>query len=457
MKTIFVCDNCEYSTSKWVGKCPMCGEWNTMTEKLLESEGKKRDSNTKARLSTSNIASKALKLKDITYSDRLRFSTGIGEFDRVLGGGIVEGSVVLLSGEPGIGKSTLLLQICDSIGSNAEILYVSGEESAPQIKMRAQRLGIKTEKLMILCETNVEHIANTVEITSPKVVIIDSIQTMYDDNLSSMAGTVTQVKQSAMRMMNLAKSLGVAVIIVGHVNKDGAIAGPKVLEHMVDSVLYFEGNKQHLYRIIRAVKNRFGSTNEIGVFEMGDDGLAEVPNPSEMLLAQRPHGVSGSCAVCVMEGTRPIIAEIQALVNPSQSPAPRRMAAGADYNRSSLLLAVLEKRLGLKFSAQEVYLNVTGGLQLYETAGDMAIALALISSLKDKPIPEDLIVFGEIGLAGECRTVAGIELRINEAIRLGFKTIAIPYRSIQRLKKIYSDVNIIAVRSVYDLLKLLEQ
>lgn len=456
MKTQYVCNNCEYTTSKWLGKCPLCGEWNTLEEVVVEKEDKKRSSISKPKASDAlNFSSKATKVKDIRYSDCFRFSTGIGEFDRVLGGGIVEGSVVLLSGEPGIGKSTLLLQICSSVGETAGILYVSGEESAPQIKLRAERLGVTSDNLSILCESNINNISSEIESIKPKVVIIDSIQTMYDDNLSSMPGTVTQVKQSAMCMISIAKSLGIAVIIVGHVNKDGAIAGPKVLEHMVDSVLYFEGNKQHLYRIIRAAKNRFGSTNEIGVFEMGDSGLTEVPNPSEMLLSQRPHGVSGSCAVCVMEGTRPIIAEIQALVNSSPTPSPRRMTSGIDYNRSALLLAVLEKRLGLKFSSLEVYLNVTGGLQLYETASDMATALALISSLKDVPIPEDLIVFGEIGLAGECRSVVGMELRINEAIRLGFKTIAVPSRSAQKLKKQYSNVEIVPIRSVYDLKGLL--
>ena len=458
MKTQFICGNCEYTTSKWIGRCPMCGEWNSMVEKLVEPEEKKKSLVKRQNPSREpDFVSKSTKISDISYSDRFRFSTGIGEFDRVLGGGIVEGSVVLLSGEPGIGKSTLLLQICNSVGASAGILYVSGEESAPQIKHRAERLGISSDNLSILCETNINTVANEIEVVSPKVVIIDSIQTMYDDNLSSMPGTVTQVKQSAMCMINLAKSLGVAVIIVGHVNKDGAIAGPKVLEHMVDSVLYFEGNKQLLYRIIRAAKNRFGSTNEIGVFEMGDDGLTEVPNPSEMLLSQRPHGVSGSCAVCVMEGTRPIIAEIQALVNNSPTPSPRRMTSGIDYNRSALLLAVLEKRLGLRFSTLEVYLNVTGGIQLFETASDMPAALALISSLKDVPIPEDTIVFGEIGLAGECRSVAGMELRINEAIRLGFKTIAIPMHSAKKLKTSYSNkgVEIVPIRSVYDLLKLI--
>lgn len=455
MKTVFICENCEYISSKWVGRCPFCGEWNTMIEKAKEdTDGKKKMS---ASQKTTSTHSHSLKLEEISYNERFRFSTNIGEFDRVLGGGIVEGSVVLLSGEPGIGKSTLLLQICESVGQNAKILYVSGEESAPQLKMRAKRLNISGDNLLLLCETDINVISDEITATLPKIVIIDSIQTMYDSNIASIPGTVTQVKQSAMALISLAKSLSIAIIIVGHVNKDGVIAGPKVLEHMVDSVLYFEGNKQLLYRIIRAAKNRFGSTNEIGVFEMCENGLAEVPNPSEMLLSQRPHGISGSCAVCVMEGTRPIIAEIQALVNGSTMSSPRRMTSGIDYNRSSLLLAVLEKRLGLKFSSQEVYLNVTGGLQLYETASDMAIALALISSLKDKPVPEYLIIFGEIGLAGECRTVSGIELRISEAVRLGFKTIVLPQKSLLKLKKSYKDVvEIVGVKSVYDLAKLLD-
>lgn len=456
MKTTYVCENCEYQTSKWVGKCPMCGEWNSMQEKAAEEpQIKKKLSAVERQSPKVGYTSKSQKLVDITYSDCIRFTTGLGEFDRVLGGGIVEGSVVLLSGEPGIGKSTLLLQICNAVGQKAGILYVSGEESAPQIKLRAERLGVNTNNISILCESNIGNIYDEIQAVSPKIVIIDSIQTMYDQSLNSMPGTITQVKQSALTLINIAKTYGISVLIVGHVNKDGAIAGPKVLEHMVDSVLYFEGNKQHLYRIIRAVKNRFGSTNEIGVFEMGDSGLAEVPNPSEVMLSQRPHGVSGSCAVCILEGTRPIIAEIQALVNVSPTPSPRRMTSGIDYNRSALLLAVLEKRLGIRFSTQEVYLNVTGGLQLFETACDMPTALALISSIKDAPVPEDLIVFGEIGLSGECRSVTGMELRINEAVRLGFKTIAVPYKSAQKLKKEYNNVEIIPIRGIFDLLKLL--
>ncbi len=456
MKTTYVCENCEYQTSKWVGKCPMCGEWNSMKEIAAEEHPPKGRLNTAdKKRPTTGYTPKSAKLADISYSSCFRFTTGLGEFDRVLGGGIVEGSVVLLSGEPGIGKSTLLLQICNAVGQKARILYVSGEESAPQIKLRAERLGVDTENISILCESNIGNIYDEIQVITPKIVIIDSIQTMYDQNLSSMPGTITQVKQSALTLINIAKSFGISVLIVGHVNKDGAIAGPKVLEHMVDSVLYFEGNKQHLYRIIRAVKNRFGSTNEIGVFEMGDSGLAEVPNPSEVMLSQRPHGVSGSCAVCILEGTRPIIAEIQALVNSSPTPSPRRMTSGIDYNRSALLLAVLEKRLGIRFSTQEVYLNVTGGLQLFETACDMPTALALISSIKDIPVPEDLIVFGEIGLSGECRSVSGTELRINEAVRLGFKTIAVPYKSVQKIKKSYKNVDLVPIRGIFDLLKLL--
>lgn len=454
MKTQYVCKNCGYVTSQWYGKCPMCEEWNSL-EKREIVEGKKPKSLARKASESADFSPAATKIRDVRYSDRFRLSTGIGEFDRVLGGGIVEGSVVLLAGEPGIGKSTLLLQICGSAGIDGDILYVSGEESAPQLKLRAERLSAVSDRLSVLCETNINKVVSEIECASPRVVIIDSIQTMYDDNINSMPGTVTQVKQSALCLINLAKNLGTSVMIVGHVNKDGAIAGPKVLEHMVDAVLYFEGNKQHLYRIIRAAKNRFGSTNEIGVFEMGDRGLTEVPNPSEVLLSQRPHGVSGSCAVCVMEGTRPIIAEIQALVNNTTAPAPRRMTSGIDYNRCALVLAVLEKRLGYRYSSLEVYLNVTGGLQLCETASDMPSALALISSLRDVPVPEDLIAFGEIGLAGECRSVVGTELRINEAVRLGFKTIAVPARAAQTLKKRPAGVEIVPIRSVYDLKKLL--
>lgn len=460
MKTVYVCENCEYSTSKWIGKCPVCGQFSIVE---TEVEEEKKPSKSKEGKSTgakvaklySGAPTRSQSLRNIEYPKHIRYSTGNGEFDRVLGGGVVEGSVVLLSGEPGIGKSTLLLQICEYVGRSNKILYVSGEESASQIKLRAGRLGVDCADLFVLCETNINRILEETDEFSPKLIIIDSIQTIYDDDVNSMPGTVTQVKQSAMLLINKAKESGLAVIIIGHVNKDGAIAGPKVLEHMVDAVLYFEGDKQHAYRIIRAAKNRFGSTNEIGVFEMTDEGLEEIPNPSEMLLSQRPLGVSGSCAACVIEGSRPIIAEIQALVNPTVFPAPRRMTAGLDYNRVSLLLAVLEKRLGQRFSSLDVYMNVAGGLRLDEPSCDIAAALALLSSLRDAPVPDELIAFGEIGLAGECRAVAGAELRLAEAVRLGFTKVAIPYKAAENLKKRYNGIELIPIRSVFDLLKIL--
>ncbi|OGO90645.1 MAG: DNA repair protein RadA [Clostridiales bacterium GWF2_38_85] len=452
-KNIFVCSNCGYNSIKWYGRCPECNEWNTFEERIIRKTLKTSKASDK--MTEIYHTSIAMPISSIDYPNHIRIKTGMGEFDRVLGGGIVKGSAVLLSGEPGIGKSTLLLQICECIGSYGKILYVSGEESASQIKLRATRIGVDTSNLLVLCETNINKILLELDAVKPAVVIIDSIQTMYDDNLSSYPGSVTQVKQSASLLMSKAKSNDMAILIVGHVNKDGAIAGPKVLEHIVDAVLYFEGEKQHAYRIIRAAKNRFGSTNEIGIFEMVENGLAEIENPSAVLLSQRPRGVSGSCAVCVVDGSRPIIAEIQALVTPTFFPSAKRMSTGLDYNRTSLILAVLEKRLGYRFSTQDVYLNVAGGLKIDEPSSDIATALALISSYKDIAIPDDVIAFGEIGLAGECRSVSGIEMRINEAVRLGFTNIAIPHRSMKLLKKTYPEVTINPIRSVFDLLKLI--
>jgi len=458
-KTTYICTNCGSITSKWFGKCPDCGEWNTLEESAAPAAsaaaGRPTAPKRVEKVYSVPEKSSAMPIDQVEFPHYIRVSTGIGEFDRVLGGGLVKGSVVLLSGEPGIGKSTLLLQICQFIDADSRILYVSGEESPSQIKLRAGRLGVDNSRLSVLAETNINKIIPEIDLNGAEVVIIDSIQTVYDDEVASSPGTVTQVKQTAMQLIHKAKNEGVTVIIVGHVNKDGAIAGPKVLEHMVDAVLYFEGDKQHIFRIIRAAKNRFGSTNEIGVFEMLDDGLREVENPSELLMTQRQTDVSGSCAVCVIEGSRPIIAEIQALASPTVYPSPRRMSAGIDYNRLSLLLAVLEKRLGLKFSTQDVYLSVAGGLRLDEPSADMSSALALISTLRDLPVREDLIAFGEIGLSGECRAVTGIDIRIHESRRLGFKRIAIPYRALNKLKANTDGVEIIPIRSVFDLLKLL--
>ena len=457
MKTNYVCGNCGNVTSKWYGKCPECGAWNTMEEQAVAPEPVSSSSKVKRaplRNTQTVERSKALKINEITFQNDIRFLTGLGEFDRVLGGGLVEGSVVLISGEPGIGKSTLLLQICQHVGKNAKLLYVTGEESISQIKLRATRVGVDTSNLMVLSETAVNKIIPEINTNQPDVVIIDSIQTMYDENFPSSPGTITQVKQTTMQLITKAKEDRVSILIVGHVNKDGAIAGPKVLEHMVDAVLYFEGDKQHAYRIIRAVKNRYGSTNEIGMFEMSDEGLTEIEKPSERILQQRPKDVPGSCAVAVMEGSRPMVTEIQALASNTTFPSPRRMASGFDYNRLSLLLAVLEKRLGLRFSTQDVYLNIAGGLRIDEPACDAAAAMALLSSYKDIPVPEDLIVMGEIGLAGECRSISVLDQRLSNAARLGFKRAAIPYHNAERMKNSYG-MEIIRLKSIFDLLRLL--
>lgn len=396
--------------------------------------------------------SEPVQFSEMEMPKYIRSGTGISELDRVLGGGIVHGSVVLLSGEPGIGKSTLLMQICSGVGS--KVLYVSGEESKGQLKLRGNRLGITSDNTYFMTETNIDQILAHADKLKPDIMIIDSIQTMFDPECASIPGSINQVKECAIKFIAKAKSKGISIILVGHVNKEGTIAGPKILEHMVDAVLYFEGERLQSYRIIRAIKNRFGSTNEIGVFEMSDSGLVEVPNPSEMLLSGRPLGVSGSCAVCVMEGSRPLIAEVQALVTPTSFPAPRRTSNGVDYNRLCLILAVLEKRLGLKFSQCDIYLNVVSGLKLEEPSIDLAVALALISSINDVPVPENVLAMGEIGLAGECRTIGDTQKRINESYRLGFDTIAIPKGSMNSKLKIPKGVNLILIESVFDALKL---
>lgn len=392
--------------------------------------------------------------RNLKLPEFIRTETGLFELDRVLGGGLVKGSVVLISGEPGIGKSTLLLQISDALGNNHDVLYISGEESHGQLKLRAERLGILGERLFVLNETNIENIIKQLDKVKPDVIIVDSIQTIFTEKISSAPGSINQVKECALSFINEAKSHGISVILVGHVNKEGGIAGPKLLEHMVDAVLYFEGERHQTYRIIRAIKNRYGPTNEIGVFEMTDSGLAQIENPSEMLLSERPKNMSGNCAVCTIEGTRPIIAEIQALVTKSVIPTPRRTSSGIDYNKMCLITAVLEKRLGLKFSACDVFLNVIGGLKLDEPAIDLAVAFAMMSSITDKVIPDNMIAIGEIGLAGELRSVSNLEHRLKEASRLGFTKAVIPYRSYEN-KKFDCNLELIPVKGIFEAVKLL--
>lgn len=447
-KKVYVCSECDYQSPKWLGCCPSCKSWNTMVEETYKPKVEPKNTRT----AVISDFSEPVLFDEMEMPEYIRSSTGISELDRVLGGGIVDGSVILMAGEPGIGKSTLLMQICSNIKS--KVLYVSGEESKGQLKLRGKRLNINGDSTYFLTETNVDQIVSYASKLEPDIMIIDSIQTMFDPACTSIPGSINQVKECAIRFISMAKSKGISIILVGHVNKEGTIAGPKILEHMVDAVLYFEGERMQSYRIIRAIKNRFGSTNEIGVFEMSDMGLMEVPNPSEMLLSGRPVGVSGSCAVCVMEGSRPLIAEIQALVTPTTFPAPRRTSNGVDYNRLCLLLAVLEKRLGLKFSQSDIYLNVVSGLRLDEPSIDLAVALALISSINDVPIPQNVLAMGEIGLAGECRHTSDIQKRINESYRLGFDVIAIPRACIDSKLKIPQGVNLVPIESVYDALKL---
>ena len=452
-KTVYVCGDCGAQSPKWLGKCPHCGKWNTLEEVELTIETTSAKSPRRPSVVGAPGENRATRFSDLSLPAYMRSETGLGELDRVLGGGLVTGSVVLLSGEPGIGKSTLLMQISDCLGQNRKVLYVSGEESGGQLKLRARRLGVSGEHLYILTETNLEHILAEADTIKPDVMILDSIQTIYSDKVNSAPGSVSQVRECALTFINRAKSEGISMLLVGHVNKEGGIAGPKVLEHMVDAVLYFEGERQQAYRIIRAVKNRYGSTNEIGVFEMTDRGLDEVANPSEMLLSGRPKNVSGNCALCTVEGTRPLIAEIQALVTPTIFPAPRRTGNGVDYNRMCLILAVLEKRLGLKFYQNDVYMNVIGGLSISEPAADLALAAALVSSLTDHVVPDDLIVIGELGLAGECRAVSNLEMRVREAARLGFTRAIVPYRNIEKRKITVEGMTIIPVRSIYEVIK----
>ena len=426
-KTLFYCTDCGNEFAKWQGKCPACGAWNTIVERPPEQVSRKTATASKG-LITGVPIHKPKEMKEIETTDELRFQTGMGELDRVLGGGAVKGSLVLVGGAPGIGKSTLMLQICDNLCKFAKVLYVSGEESERQIKLRAERLNVKGEGLFLLAETNLENVVEAVHALQPDVLIVDSIQTLYNGDVSSAPGSISQVKDCTMSLMQLAKGEGITVFVIGHVNKEGSIAGPKVLEHMVDCVLYFEGERHMAYRILRAAKNRFGATNEIGVFEMEDGGLAEVPNPSETLLAGRPTDAPGTCVTCVMEGIRPVLAEIQALVVPSSLSNPRRVSNGFEYSRTMLLLAVLEKRGGLMVGNCDAYINVIGGLTLDEPAADLAAVLALASSFRDKTVPKDLAAIGEVGLTGELRTVNALGQRLAEVQRLGFTKCMIPKR-----------------------------
>ena len=418
--TYYFCSECGYQSSKWLGKCPDCGEWNTFSEEKIITKGKNNKTSV-----VSNV--KPVKIDTVTVNEESRITTGIKEFDRVLGGGVVNGSVNLVGGDPGIGKSTLLLQMCRKIPETINVLYCSAEESVEQIKLRANRLSDGNPNIFISSKTEVDMIIADITDIKPQIVVIDSIQTIYSDDLESAPGTVSQIRECTLKITRHAKENNITVFIVGHVTKDGALAGPKVLEHMVDCVLQFEGERYSNFRIIRSIKNRFGSTNEIGVFEMTDKGLKEVDNPSNMFLEGRPKNAAGTVVICSMEGTRPILAEIQALVTSSNFGTPRRMATGIDYNRSNLVLAVLEKKSGLNLSNQDTYINITGGLKSYEPAIDLGIAVSVASSFKNKPIPEDMIVLGELGLTGEVRSISFLEKRLTEAYKLGFKKAIIPH------------------------------
>lgn len=451
-RSVYVCGECGYETQKWLGKCPECGSWNSLEERApapVQTVSQKVKLNVSA-----GAVSELYRVNEINTDDEVRFHTGLSELDRVLGGGVVKGSVVLLGGDPGIGKSTLLLQICEHLGENLKIVYVSGEESVRQLKLRAIRLDVNTENLHVLASTDVETICNTILSVKPDIVMIDSIQTMCISGISSSAGSITQVRESTNAFLRIAKSEDIPIFIVGHVNKDGAIAGPKVLEHIVDAVLYFEGDRNFSYRILRAVKNRFGSTNEIGMFEMEGNGLSQVENPSLALLSGRPNNVSGSCVVCVMEGSRPILAEVQALVTKTGFGTPRRTANGFDYNRMNLLLAVLEKRAGYFFGVLDVYINVVGGLRIDDPSADLSIAVSLVSSLSDKVVPEDLIAFGEIGLGGEIRNVNRISDRVREASRLGFKKAIVPKSAMPVLKGALGDIELLPAQNLKEAIKL---
>ncbi len=449
--TAYFCKECGYESAKWMGQCPACQQWNTMVEEPVR--GTKSSVKGAVRLSAAPSV-----LQEISVETEDRMTTGFEELDQVLGGGIVTGSLTLVGGDPGIGKSTLLLQVCRQLTNQGKkVLYISGEESLKQIKMRADRLGTFTDSLLLLCETNLELIENQIKECTPEVVVIDSIQTMYREDVGSAPGSVSQVRESTNSLMQIAKGMNTAVFIVGHVTKEGVVAGPRVLEHMVDTVLYFEGDRYASYRVLRTVKNRFGSTNEIGVFEMCQDGLREVKNPSEFMLNGRPEDATGSVVACVMEGTRPILVEIQALTSRTNFGMPRRTAAGTDYNRVNLLMAVLEKRMGLSLSECDAYVNVVGGMRVNEPALDLAIVLAILSSYKDKVIPQGAIVFGEVGLSGEIRAVSMAAKRVAEAAKLGFNTCIMPKVSLEALEESErpAEMKLVGIRNVKELSKVL--
>jgi DNA repair protein RadA/Sms len=441
-KTSFLCQACGHESARWLGRCPDCGRWNSMKEERLAVAGKGRPS------ALPGVSAKATSIDAIEMVGENRLQTGCGEFDRVLGGGVIPGSVVLIGGDPGIGKTTLLLQALPRLASNGQrVLYVSGEESPGQIKMRGERLGVHSPLLYILAETSLEEILKAVQALQPAAVAVDSIQTVYTDQLTSAPGSISQVQEVAGQLMWFAKRSGIPVFIIGHVTKEGAIAGPRLLEHIVDTVLYFEGEKGHSYRILRAVKNRFGSTNEIGVFEMKDTGLEEVGNPSELFLAERPEKSTGSVIVSSLEGSRPILIELQALVSPTGYAMPKRMATGVEINRVSVLLAVMEKRLGLHLSGQDVYVNVVGGMRIDEPAIDLGIATAITSSLRERPVDSNTVVLGELGLGGEVRAISQAELRIREAAKMGFRRCLLPARNLTKLDPV-TDMELVGIRDV---------
>ena len=451
LKTIFVCSNCGESSPRWMGRCSSCGAWNTMVEDVVVPEPKTAPRGTAARpAGVTSIT--ARRLSEVsTTEEKSRIVTGISELDRVLGGGVVLGSVVLLGGEPGAGKSTLLLQLCGAISDRCQVLYITGEESVRQIKLRADRLQVPQQNIHLAAETDIDDICGLIEQTKPDLVVIDSIQTMHCNDVSSSAGSVSQVKECSARLLTVAKNCEIPTFIVGHVNKDGAIAGPKVMEHIVDTVLYFEGDKTLPYRVLRAVKNRYGSTNEIGMFDMTGRGLTEIENPSQVLLEGRPLGTSGNCVACTMEGTRPILSEVQALVTKSSFNVPRRTASGFDFNRANLLVAVLEKRAGYFFGSLDVYLNIVGGLELDETACDLAVCLAMVSSMMDKPIDDKTVAIGEVGLGGEVRNVTFLELRLREAQRIGFTRAIVPRHSLKQLDpNDFADIELVGVSYLRD-------